>query len=101
MHRYVKISEVVSLLHVAPDFVEQLEAEELIHVKRSSEGEPVLSSDDVERVRVAQLLVSELELNWAGVEVVMHMRESMLAAHRQFHEILDAVVSELRQHPRR
>ncbi|MBI3781790.1 MAG: hypothetical protein HY270_00140 [Deltaproteobacteria bacterium] len=97
MHRYVKMSEVVATLHIDAEFVRQLEEEDLVHIKQSSEGEPVLSSDDFDRVRLARLLISELDVNLPGVEVVMHMRDSMLAAQRQFHEILDAVIAELRQ----
>lgn len=97
MHRYVKITEVLSHLHVSSDFLNALDAEELIHLKRSSEGDLVMSSEDVDRVRLALLLTSELDVNLAGVEVIMHMRESMLAMQRQFSEILDTVVAEMRR----
>ncbi len=52
-HRYVKVSELVARLHLAADDLRRFEAEGLVHVKYSSEGEPVLSADDVERVRLA------------------------------------------------
>lgn len=101
MHRYLKVSEVMLQLHVDTDFLELLEAEGLIHLKRSSEGDPVISSEDADRVRVAQLLTGELDVNLAGVEVIMHMRESMFAMQEQFSEILDALVDEMRRHLRR
>jgi MerR family transcriptional regulator/heat shock protein HspR len=100
-HRYVKVSELVARLHLAPDDLRRLEAEGLVEVKYSSEGEPVLSAADVERVRLAQLLTTELDVNLAGVEVIVHMRESMLAMQRQFADILDAVVDELRRQAKR
>jgi len=98
MHRYLKVSEVLSELHVDAAFLEALEAEGLIHVKRTLEDEPVLSLDDAERARVAVLLTGEMEVNLAGVEVIINMRESMLAMQRQFNDILDALVEEMRRH---
>ena len=97
MHRYVKLTEVVAHLHVSNEFLNALEDENLIHLKRSSEGEVLMSTEDVERVRLALVLTSELDVNLAGVEVIMHMRESMLAMHRQFAEVLDALVAEMRR----
>lgn len=101
MHRYIKLTEIVSELHVKSEFVDLLESEEVIHLKRSSEGDLLMSSEDVERVRLALVLMGELDVNLAGVEVIMHMRESMLAMQHQFAEILDALVVEARQQPRR
>jgi len=97
MHRYLKVSEVVTELDVDPDFLRQLADQEIICIKRTSEGDLVVSADDVERVRVVQLLTTELDVNLPGAEVIMHMRDSMLAMHRQFAEILDALVEELRR----
>jgi MerR family transcriptional regulator/heat shock protein HspR len=97
MHRYVKVAEVVSELHVDPDFLRTLESEDLIHIKETSEGEVVISAEDVERVRLVVLLTGELDVNLPGVEVIMHMRDSMLAMQKQFSEILDALVEEVRQ----
>jgi hypothetical protein len=37
-------------------------------------------------------------VNLPGVEVIMHMRESMLAMQRQFSDVLDALVEEMRRH---
>jgi MerR family transcriptional regulator/heat shock protein HspR len=58
-------------------------------------------AEDVERVRLALLLTSELDVNLPGVEVIMHMRESMLAMQRQFTEILDTLVAEIRRQQQR
>jgi MerR family transcriptional regulator/heat shock protein HspR len=101
MHRYLKVAEVTAELHVDTDFLRRLESEELIHLKPTLEGDLVISAEDVERVRLVVLLTGELDVNFAGVEVIMHMRDSMLAMQRQFSEILDAVVEEMRRHVRR
>lgn len=96
MHRYCKIADVIAQLHVDEQFLHALEAENLIEVKHTLEGDVVISSDDVERVRVAALLTGELDVNFPGLEVIMHMRDSMLAMQQQFSDILDALVQEMR-----
>ncbi len=101
MHRYLKVSAVVSELHVDTEYLRSLEAEDLIHLKSSLEGDLVISSEDVERVRLARFLTGELDVNLPGVEVIVHMRDSMLAMQRQFSEILDALVDEMRRQVRR
>ncbi len=98
MHRYVKVTEVLTELHVDREFLRELEAEDLIHPKQTSDGDFVISSEDVDRVRLALVLTGELDVNLPGVEVIMHMRESMVAMHRQFSDILDALVAEMRRH---
>jgi MerR family transcriptional regulator, heat shock protein HspR len=97
MHRFLKVTEVITELHVDLGFVQALEQEDLIHLKHSTEGDLVMSSEDAERVRVAQLLTGELDVNLAGVEVIINMRDSIVAMQRQFSEILDALVAEMRQ----
>ncbi len=98
MHRYVKVTELTSELHVDTEFLRQLEAEDLIHLKPTLEGDLVISAEDVERVRLVVLLTGELDVNLPGVEVIMHMRDSMLAMQKQFSAILDALVEEMRRH---
>ena len=50
-----------------------------------------LAREHLETVRVAQTLVHELEVNWAGVEVVLHMRSQLVATRRQVSELADIV----------
>src|SRR5437879_3513304 len=96
MHRYLKVTEVIAELQVDLAFLQSLEGEELIYLKHTTEGDLVMSSEDAERVRVAHLLTGELDVNLPGVEVIINMRDSMVAMHRQFSEILDALVAEMR-----
>ncbi len=97
MHRYLRLEEVLRDLEVDREFIHVLEVEEIIHPKLSLEGETVLSAEDVERVRLARVLMQDLEVNLAGVEVVLHLREELLSLQRQFGEILEELVQELRK----
>ncbi|MBI4518786.1 MAG: MerR family transcriptional regulator [Deltaproteobacteria bacterium] len=98
---YLKMAEVLERLAVDAQYVHTLEAEGLIHPKRTLEEEIVLSSEDADRIRVVRILTEELDVNLCGVEVILHMREEMVAMQRQFDEILAAVVSELRERLKR
>jgi hypothetical protein len=82
------------------DFLRLLESEEIIHLQRTPEGDVVMSDADAERVRIVVLLTTDLEVNMPGAEIILRMRESMLAMQRQFGEILDALVEETRRRRR-
>jgi MerR family transcriptional regulator/heat shock protein HspR len=73
-----------------------LEKEELIYpiVRRSRKLYPM---DQVDRVRVARLLIDEMGVNLEGAEVALHMREQMIAMQRQFNEILRRLGRELKK----
>lgn len=85
--KFFRITEVVEMCGVDREFVVRLEEEQVI--------EPVVRSnakyyprDQVERVRIARLLMHEMGVNLEGAEVALHMREQMIAMQRQFKEIL-------------
>jgi len=85
--KFFRITEVAEMCGVDREFVVRLEEEQVI--------EPVVRSnakyyprDQVERVRIARLLMHEMGVNLEGAEVALHMRGQMIAMQRQFNEIL-------------
>lgn len=94
--RMLKVVRVVAELHTDVEFVHELAEAELIQLERDVGGEALISEKDAERVRVVHLLTSDLDVNLAGVEVILHMRETMVAMQRQLQEILEAVAEEMR-----
>jgi len=85
--KFFRITEVAEMCGVDREFVVRLEEEQVI--------EPVVRSnakyyprDQVERVRIARLLMHEMGVDLEGAEVALHMREQMIAMQRQFNEIL-------------
>ena len=50
-----------------------------------------LAPEHLETVRVARTLLSELEVNWAGVEIVLHMRAQLVATQQQLAELAEIV----------
>lgn len=95
--KYLRIDEIVRRFGLTHAALEALATEGLIEIKRTLDEQPVLSMDDVDKARVARLLMDELDVNLAGAEVIVRMRAEMIAMQRQFGEILEALIAEIRQ----
>ena len=85
--KYLRVSEVIKVCNVPQEFIDILEREHIIEpiMRRKLK---VYSVDQVDRVRVAHLLIQEMGVNIEGAEVALHMREQMIAMQRQFNELL-------------
>jgi MerR family transcriptional regulator, heat shock protein HspR len=85
--KYLRITEVKRVCRVDAEFIHHLEREQIIEptFRRKSK---LYSPDQVDRVRVARLLIEEMGVNLEGAEVALHMREQMIAMQRQFNELL-------------
>jgi MerR family transcriptional regulator/heat shock protein HspR len=94
--KYLRITEVTKICCVDAKFVRRLEQEKVISpiVRRRQK---LYSMDQVDRVRVAHLLIEEMGVNLEGAEVALHMREQMIAMQRQFNEILSLLSQQLRK----
>jgi len=92
--KYLRLAEVTKICGVNVKFVARLERENIIHstVRRSRKVYPL---DQVDRVRVARLLMEEMGVNLEGAEVALHMREQMIAMQRQFNDIIRRLGREL------
>jgi MerR family transcriptional regulator, heat shock protein HspR len=96
MH-YVKLQDVCATLRIDNDLLNSLVAEGLIEVKHTLDDDVVISFEDAERLRVGAMLLREMEVNLAGVEVILHMREELVAMQQQFRQILETLAEELRR----
>lgn len=89
--------QIIEIFECDEGFIDRLEAEDLVQsVETESEPERVFPPDQVERIRIINNLMRELEVNLAGVEVILAMRENIIRMQRQFDEILDILVRELK-----
>ena len=75
-------TQIVKLLDVDEGFVASLESEEIIEVDAPGEETGDYSERMLERVRVAHELVNELDVNLAGVAIIVRMREQMFELRR-------------------
>ena len=94
--KYLRITEVIKICNVPQEFIDTLEREHIIEpvIRRKLK---VYSLDQVERVRVAHLLIQEMGVNLEGAEVALHMREQMIAMQRQFNELLRLLGQQLKK----
>ena len=95
--RYLRLSDIAERYGIGRDELEILAREQLIEIKHTLDEEAVVSCDDVDKARLARVLMNELDVNLAGAEVIVHMREEMLAMQRQFGKILETLIEEIRR----
>lgn len=94
---YYYREQIIEIFGFEENFLDELESEKLVICEElESTQERVFPVDQVERIRIIFNLVSELEVNLAGVEVILEMRENMIRMQRQFDQILEAIVKELK-----
>ena len=92
------VKEVLEVFEFKEDFLLELEAEEV--VCPACQEEPPLklfSQKDMEKLRLAKILVEEMGVNLAGVEVVLRMRQNMIDMRRQFDDILEDLAQNIRE----
>src|SRR5512134_2653557 len=95
--KYVPLAEAVEQSGLTLSFLRMLAGEEIIALKRTLDDVEVISREELERARLVALLTQELEVNLPGAEVILRMRDEMIAMRRQFDEILVNLVDELKR----
>lgn len=94
--RFFRVSEVLNACRVNKDFVVFLERKGLIQSQKRG-SEKVFPLEQVDRIRVAHLLLGELGVNLEGVEVALHLRAQIIRMRRE----LDVLSHRLENHSRR
>ncbi|MBI2352453.1 MAG: MerR family transcriptional regulator [Deltaproteobacteria bacterium] len=94
--KYLRITEVIKICGVDEEFILRLERESMIRpvIRRRQRLYPL---DQVDRVRVARLLIEEMGVNLEGAEVALHMREQMIAMQHQFDKLLRLIGEEFKR----
>jgi MerR family transcriptional regulator, heat shock protein HspR len=93
--RFYTIREVTRIFGVSERILYRIEAEGLVRARRDEERRKCFTPEDLEQIRLIVELSRELGVNWAGIEVILHMRERMLAMQRQVEEIFDHLHREM------
>jgi MerR family transcriptional regulator/heat shock protein HspR len=84
--RYM-ISVAAELVGMHPQTLRIYESKGLIRPKRTPGGTRLYSDGDVERLQLIQQLTTELGLNLAGVERVLHLEDQLRRMHRRLERI--------------
>src|SRR3954447_2373505 len=95
--RYLRLSEVCERFAIDDELLRVVEMEKLVEIKHPADAEPVVSAEQAERLRLIAVLMRELEVNVAGVEVILHMHDDLCSMQRDISEVLQAVVVEMRR----
>lgn len=80
------LGRLLAILEDDRELLEEMQRLELIR----REGEEY-TEDACERALVIRTLVRELEVNWAGVEIIVRMREELLTSRRQLADLIAAL----------
>ena len=84
--RYM-ISIAAELVGMHPQTLRIYESKGLLRPKRTPGGTRLYSDADVERLQLIQQLTTELGLNLAGVERVLHLEDQLQRMHRRLERI--------------
>ena len=90
--RYM-ISVAAELVGMHPQTLRMYEQKGLVSPKRTAGNTRIYSDADVARLQLIQRLTTELGLNLAGVERVLHMEDQLLRMQRR----LDRMEQEMRR----
>jgi MerR family transcriptional regulator/heat shock protein HspR len=84
---YYSRRQVMELLEIEEGFLVLLEREDIVLHDAPPESEGDFSDRMLERVRVAQNLVRDLEVNLPGVAVIVRLREEMAGLRRHVEDL--------------
>jgi len=84
------IKEVIEFFEVDEQFLADLEEEELICPVCSDETrDKIFPAQQMEKLRLAKILVDDMGVNLPGVDIILRMRQMMFDMREQFDEILE------------
>jgi MerR family transcriptional regulator/heat shock protein HspR len=98
------ISVAADLVGMHPQTLRIYEQKGLVRPKRTAGNTRLYSDADVERLRLIQQLTSEVGLNLAGVERVLHLQDELTRMHRRLERMeqeMRAAIDEVHRSYRR
>ena len=92
----------VEFFQVNEAFLNDLEKEDIVcpNCREDLSGKS-FSVAEMEKIRLAKILMDEMDVNLAGVEVILQMRKSMIAMRKQFDAILEDLAREMEKNLKR
>ena len=92
------VEEVVGIFEVDERFLQELEEEDILcPVCRDKPFSKVFSTSELEKIRLAKILVEEMDVNVAGVEIILRMRQMVFEMRKQFDDILEDLARQVRK----
>ena len=89
------ITEVIEIFEVEERFLADLEEEEIVcPTCLEDPSAKLFPTGELDKLRLAKILVEELGINLPGVDVILRMRQNMIEMRKQF----DAILEDLAKH---
>lgn len=92
------ISAVAEQYQIHPQTLRLYEREGLLAPSRSEGNTRLYTREDLDRLEVILKLTRDFGVNLAGVEIILNMREKMLAMQKQVEEFITTLNQELAVH---
>lgn len=90
------ITEVIEIFQIDEGFLDELEEEEIIcPICREDPPTKFFPPSEVEKLRLAKMLIEEMDVNLPGVDIILRMRQSMFEMRQQFDSILEDLARHL------
>ena len=94
--QFWSVSEIIESFEIDEVFLVNLEREDIVCPTCKKKAEPKLfTASDMEKIRLAKILVEDMGVNLAGVEVILRMRQNMFEMRTQFDTILEDLAKTL------
>jgi MerR family transcriptional regulator/heat shock protein HspR len=95
--KYWTIIDIMEVFQVDEQFVISLEEEEIICATcEKGSREKRYLPEEAEKLRLAKILVEEMDVNLPGVDIILRMRQDMLEMRKQFDAILEDMANKLK-----
>jgi MerR family transcriptional regulator/heat shock protein HspR len=92
------VRQVVEMLEVDEAFINDLVDEQILcPICDMNPPKRLFTQVELEKLWLAKVLVEDLEVNLAGVEVILDMRRKMIEMRRQFDAILEDLANHFRE----
>ncbi|ABU58906.1 MULTISPECIES: helix-turn-helix transcriptional regulator [Roseiflexus] len=87
--RYYTIKSAAALCGMHEQSLRLYERRGLIRPQRTPGNIRRYTESDIEQIRFIKRLIDDLGVNLAGVEVILHLRQQLIAAQRELEELRD------------
>ena len=94
--QFWSVTEIIESFEIDEVFLVNLEREEIVCPTCNKKTQPKLfTASDMEKIRLAKILIEDMGVNLAGVEVILRMRQNMFEMRTQFDTILEDLAKTL------
>lgn len=95
---YWTVSEVIEIFQLDEGVISYLEEEEIVCPECSDvHSTKRFSAVELDKLRLAKILMEDMDVNLPGVEVILRMRQNMIQMRRQFDDILEDLAIEVKR----